>query len=65
VANRMLRLDEVEALVGFKHSKIYADMEKGEFPKPIRRGTKCVRWFSDEIDLYIETLRAQRDADAA
>jgi prophage regulatory protein len=61
----MLRLKEVEQIVGFKHTKIYADMDKGLFPKPLKRGRKNVRWFSDEIDNYIEALRAQRDAEAA
>jgi prophage regulatory protein len=58
----MLRMKEVEQRVGLKHTRIYTLMEQGRFPKPSRQGPKCVRWFSDEIDAWIEERRAERDA---
>jgi prophage regulatory protein len=61
----MLRLREVEELVGLKHTRIYQLLAEGRFPRPIRQSPKNVRWFSDEIDAYIEALRAQRDQAAA
>ncbi|MDF6002637.1 AlpA family transcriptional regulator [Pseudomonas aeruginosa] len=51
---RIMRLEDVEAKVGFKRAHIYALMKKGEFPKACRVGVRAVGWNSLEIDAWVE-----------
>lgn len=55
-----LRLAEVERRVGLKKSAIYARIDRGEFPAPVRDGGAS-RWLSNEIDAYV--ARAANDSD--
>lgn len=41
--DRFLRRPEVETLIGLKASQIYALVNRGEFPAPIKLGTAS-RW---------------------
>ncbi|HGW5375655.1 TPA: AlpA family transcriptional regulator [Pseudomonas aeruginosa] len=51
---RIMRLEDVEAKVGFKRAHIYALMKKGEFPKAFRVGIRAVGWNSLEIDEWVD-----------
>lgn len=42
-------------------TRIYVNMGKGLFPKPIRVSANRIAWLSDEIDRWIEARRAARD----
>ena len=42
--DRLIRLPEVERLVGCKKSTIYAMLQDGAFPKPIRFSARMVVW---------------------
>lgn len=42
--DRLLRLNEVEALVGLKKSSIYGLMKVGKFVKPVRISARCTAW---------------------
>lgn len=56
----ILRLAGVEAATGLKKSAIYAEMAKGEFPRPVRISRQAVGWFQDEIEQWqAERQRAQ------
>ena len=48
-----MRQKEVSAKTGKPRSSIYADMEKGYFPKPVSIGKKAVAWRSTDIDDWI------------
>lgn len=62
---RLLRLPEVEAAVGLKKSAIYDHIKKGQFPAPVKTGGGQINaWASDEIQAYIERLKAAREAAA-
>ncbi len=52
----LLRLPEVEALVGLKKSKLYSLIQKGDFPRPIKIGKRTVRWRSSTIQIWINNL---------
>ena len=52
---RLITMKEVERTVSLKKSAIYKLMHKGVFPKPIRIGSRAVRWRSDELEHYLET----------
>jgi len=42
--DRLIRLAEVENLVGCKKSTIYALLKERQFPQPIRLSTRMVAW---------------------
>ena len=50
---RLLTLREVTAATALSRSAIYALMAESRFPKPIRVGTRAVRWIEDEVADYI------------
>lgn len=51
---RILRLGEVISRTGRSRSSIYADIERGEFPRPIKIGPRAVGWMETEIDSWIK-----------
>ena len=58
----ILRRPEVEARIGLSRSGIYAAMAEGNFPKPIKLGARAVGWAESEIDAWLESRFARRDA---
>lgn len=46
---RLLRLREVENLVGLRKTTIYAGANQGTFPRPVKLSTRCVAWRESEI----------------
>jgi prophage regulatory protein len=60
---RILRLPEVQNRTGKSRSSVYEDVEAGTFPKPIPLGKRAVGWIEDEIDSWIDTRVAERDAE--
>ena len=50
---RLLRIKDVEEAVGFKKTKIYEMVNRGEFPKPVSLGARAVAWRSDEVERWI------------
>ena len=52
----LLRLPEVEAVVGMKKSKIYSLLQEGQFPAPVRLGPRSVRWKSTDVEAWIDGL---------
>ena len=49
----MLRLPEVERLVGLKHSAIYNAVHAHRFPWPVPLGARVRRWARHEIDAWL------------
>ena len=56
----LLRRREVEALIGFAKSQIYAMIAEGRFPSPVRIGTKAVRWRAADVQGWIDSLPSAR-----
>lgn len=54
VADALLRLRTVEAIVALKKTSIYSLMARGEFPQPIRRGNRCTRWRSADVTAWLQ-----------
>lgn len=50
---RILRRHEVEQRTGLSRSAIYAEMQAGKFPKPLRLTAKAVGWTDHSIDEWI------------
>jgi prophage regulatory protein len=61
LSETLLRRPEVEARTGLSRSTIYAWLKKGDFPQPLKLGSKAVRWRSSDIKAWLES-REQRAA---
>ena len=42
--DRLIRLPEIENLIGCKKSTVYTMLKNGNFPKPIRLSARMVAW---------------------
>ena len=51
--NRLLRLKEVEQMVGLSRTSIYRHMDSGDFPHPVRVGPRAVRWRLRDIEQWM------------
>jgi len=59
---KIIRLPRVEELTGKSRSRIYAEIAAGEFPKPIKLSARAVGWLQSEIQAWIESKIADREA---
>lgn len=55
-SKKLLRLQQVIEQVALSKSTIYRNMDDGSFPRPLRLGSRMVRWLSDDIDNYLSHL---------
>ena len=60
----LLRRPQVEALTGLSRAWIYAAMQRGEFPRPVKIGRRAVAWPESVIDKWISERMAQSGLDA-
>jgi prophage regulatory protein len=65
VVSRILRIPKVKEKTGLSRAEIYRREADGRFPKKIHISANVVGFLEDEIDLWIEQLRAERDRSAA
>ena len=49
----LLRLSEVQCLVGLKKTAIYSRVGAGLFPEPLKLGERCVRWRVEDIEAWL------------
>lgn len=64
MALQILRRKDVEAAIGLRRSQLYAMIQRGEFPKPVKLGsgpTGAVGWVRSEIDEWLNQRIADRD----
>ena len=54
--DRMLRIAEVEQIVGFSKSVIYKRIKDGSFPKGLQISTRAVAWRQSDIEGWIAAL---------
>jgi prophage regulatory protein len=50
-----LRRPAVEAATGLSRSSLYAMMEAGDFPRPIRIGKRAVAWPQSAVQAWLAT----------
>ena len=63
---RLLRRPEVEAITGLKRSSIYAKMDAGVFPKPVKLSERAVAWLEHEVQGWLENrISATRQGSAS
>ena len=51
--HQFLRLKQVVLTTAMSRSWIYAAIRRGQFPSPIRIGSRAVGWISDEVQSVI------------
>ena len=51
---KILRRPEVEKVTGLCRSTIYAKMEDGTFPKPIKLSERSVGWLEHEVQEWLK-----------
>ena len=56
MANKLLRRPEVETITGLSRASIYARMNSGDFPLPVRIGPNSVGWRADDVEKWIADL---------
>lgn len=50
---RVLRLPQVMARIGLKRSWIYAAVNRGDFPQPVKLSIRAVGWRVADVDAWI------------
>jgi prophage regulatory protein len=50
----ILRLPEVKKRTGLSRSAVYLKIKQGQFPRPVKLGTKAVGWLEAEIQAWLE-----------
>ena len=59
----LIRRPQVETRTGKSRSTIYADIQAGTFPAPVRIGARSVAWIESEIDAWLDKqIAASRSA---
>ena len=53
-SRRILRLQNVELLTGFKRAHIYSLINQGRFPRSVRLGPRAVGWDSLAVEKWVE-----------
>lgn len=64
-AERLLRMDEVEARTGLRKSSLYAKIKRGEFPAPVRLTARSVAFPESRVDAWIEAMIRRADSSAS
>lgn len=55
---KLLRLKKVIETTGRCRSGIYSDVKAGTFPPPIKISERCIAWFEDVIEKWMEERAA-------
>jgi prophage regulatory protein len=60
---RLIRMPAVEEMTGFRRSWIYVLLHRGEFPRPLKTGTRSIAWKLSDVEAWCESRPvAHRDA---
>lgn len=60
---RLLRLRDVCDRVGLRRSALYKRIRAGEFPAPVRLGSRSVAWKLSDIARWIDERPSARSAE--
>ena len=62
-ADRLLRIEDVLAIVGVSRSTLYVMMARNRFPRPVRVHERCVRWRESEVLEWVASRPTASPAD--
>jgi prophage regulatory protein len=63
--NGVIRLPQLELMVGLSRSSIYRLEAAGEFPKRVKLTSRSVAWPRAAVEKWLESRPAARDPQAA
>lgn len=61
LGKRTIRRDELRTMVPLADTTIYEMEKRGEFPKRFNLTSRCVVWYLEEIEAWLELRRATTD----
>ena len=64
MTDQLLRRPAVQALTGLSRAGLYAAMQRGEFPRPIKIGRRMVAWPRSLVDRWIQDRKVEAGIDA-
>ena len=53
--NRLVRMNELSHIVGYKPWSIYSLIRLGDFPRPVKLGQRAVAWRESDINDWIDS----------
>jgi predicted DNA-binding transcriptional regulator AlpA len=56
----LIPIDDVLSLIPVSRATLYREMQRNDFPKPVRMGRR-VMWDSDEIASWVESRKDLRE----
>ena len=59
---QLIRLPDTLAKTGLTRTRLYAAIDAGTFPKPVKITVRAVAWPAEEIDAWISARMAEREA---
>jgi prophage regulatory protein len=51
--NRIVRFDELTAIIGRPRSSVYLMISRGEFPRGKKIGSRAVGWMKSDVDAWL------------
>ncbi len=61
INNKLLKSTDITSNFGLSRSHMYALIQKGEFPKPIKLSERSSAWLESEVQAWIDARIAARD----
>jgi len=59
--HKLLKRTDITSNLGLSRSHMYALIQKGEFPKPIKLSERSSAWLESEVQDWVESRIASRD----
>lgn len=59
VPDALLKISTVSAIVGLSATAIRRRVSAGEFPQPIRFGSRCTRWRAGDITSWLKSVAGE------
>ncbi|WP_132242910.1 helix-turn-helix transcriptional regulator [Primorskyibacter sedentarius] len=57
MAEKLLRRPDVQARTGLSPSTLYDWMKRGQFPKPVKLGSRLVAWRETEVAEWLKNCK--------
>lgn len=54
IAEALLKIQTVKAVTGLSESTIRRKVADGQFPKPVKDGTRCTRWVAGHVTTWLK-----------
>ena len=61
MSNRLIRIKDAMDRTGLARSTVYKYINLGQFPQPIKLGTRAVAWVEREVEAWICESIERRD----